>query len=198
MIIISLALLKVNKGGGCVNFEAELGNFLGQSTVKKSIQKVAITAMKAGGSGVVGSLDEARQFVEQAKAAIIASLPPSLTNSYTHRITTEDLLVYEVGLSDDGKLQFELAWNPAAVWRYSLYSPDDSNGVEDIVALFYKGTKPNRRSVYGSWHDKKVYLSQGWHRSADPFLDDCIRQFNAEHKADGVTLKLSSAARHYR
>lgn len=185
-----------------MDFEAELAKFLGQPSVKASIQKTAIAAMKAGGSGVAGSLEDAKKFVEQAKVAIIASLPRSLKDSNYHTFTAADLIVDYTGVSDDGKFQFELSWNPAAVYRPSLYRNGYPGGIEDIVGLFYSGYSANNY-VYGQWASRvmhgetRVYRSRVF-RNPDPFLTDAISKFNADHKVDGVTLKLSPTAQYYR
>lgn len=190
------------KGGDGMDFEAELAKFLGQPTMQKAIQKTAIAAMKAGGGGVAGSLEEAKKFVEQAKAAIIASLPQSLKDSNYHTFTTSDLIVDYVGMSDNGKFQFELSWNPASVHRPSLYQKGYPDGIEDIVGLFHSGYSANHYA-YGPWASRvmhgenRVYRSRVF-RDPDPFLTDAISKFNAEHKADSVTLKLSPTAQRYR
>lgn len=185
-----------------MDFEAELAKFLGQPSIKAPIQKTAVAAMKAGGNGTAGSLADAKGFVEQAKAAIIASLPQGLKDSNYHTFTTADLITDYTGMSDDGKFQFELSWNPAAVHRPSLYQKGYPDGVEDIVGLFYSGYSANNY-VYGPWASRvmhgesRVYRSRVF-RDPDMFLTDAISRFNVAHKADGVTLKLSPTARYYR
>lgn len=184
-----------------MDFEAELAKFLEQPTMQKAIQKTVIAAMKAGGNGVAGSLAEAKKYVEQAKAAIIASLPQSLQDSNYHTFTTADLIVDYVGISDNGKFQFELSWNPAAVHRPSLYQKGYPDGIEDIVGLFHSGYSANNY-VYGPWASRvmhgenRVYRSRVF-RDPDSFLTDAISKFNAEHQADDVTLSLSPTAQYY-
>lgn len=184
-----------------MDFDAELAKFLGTSTMKQSIQKFAVNAMKAGGAGTAGSRQQAEAMVNKAKEAIIASLPQSLRDSNYHTITAADLITNYIGMSDDGKFQFELCWNPAAVQRPSLYQKRYPNGIEDIVGLFHSGYSANNYA-YGRWASRvmhgetRVYRSRVY-RDPDPFLTDAIAQFNADHKNDGVVLKLSPLARYY-
>lgn len=180
-----------------MDFDAELAKFLGTSTMKQSIQKFAIGEMKAGGAGTAGSRQQAEVMVNKAKEAIVASLPLSLKNSRYHKITERDLIVDYVGMSNDGKFQFELSWNPDAVWRDSLYSPGGLNGVDDIVALLENGASPLHHSVWGKWHSRRVYLPQGWRRTPGHFLETCIQWFNIKYQADDVVLRLSPTARYY-
>lgn len=180
-----------------MDFEAELAKFLGQPTMKSALKSHAVAAIKSGGGGVAASLEDAKKFVEEAKKAIIDSLPEVLRASNYHAISVSDLISSYVGITDDGKFQFELSWNPAAVHRPSLYQKKYPNGIEDIVGLFHSGTKASRHSVWGRWHDHRAYLPQGWYREAERFLDDAISAFNTQHQKDGVTLTLLPTAEYY-
>lgn len=184
-----------------MDFEAEIAKFLGTATMKQSVKKFAVSAMKANGAGTAGSLQQAKAMVDKAKEAIVASLPQSLKDSNYHTITTADLITNYIGMSEDGEFQFELWWNPASVQRPSLYQKKYPNGINDVVGLFHSGYSANNY-VYGRWASRVVYGETQVYRSRvyrdpDPFLVDAIALFNAEHKNDGVVLKLAPTARYY-
>lgn len=185
-----------------MSFESDLAKFLGRPSVQKKITAVAVKNIRAGGVGVAGSKAEAEKWVEKAKTAIIQSLPDALRHSAYHEITEQDLLVHYLGISDEGKFQFAMSWNPWAVHRESLYSGGYPEGVEDIVGLFHSGYSANNY-VYGYWKSRQMhginakYRSRGF-RDPDPFLINAIAKFNAENRVNGVELTLDPLARNYR
>lgn len=175
-----------------MDFEAEIAKFLGTATMKQPVKKFATSAIKRNGAGAADTKEQAELLVKKAKSEIIQSLPDVLKTSLNHPITEQDLISTYKGVTDDGKFQFDLSWEPNAVRRYSLYE-DGSGGtkyINDIVALIYSGHKPINKKVWGVWkpYGDRVYLPPGWRRKPNWFLDSAIQEFNLSH--DNVYLEL--------
>nr|DAH36756.1 MAG TPA: hypothetical protein [Caudoviricetes sp.] len=195
-----------------MDFDTEIAKFLGTAQMKQSIYKFAVKAMKGQAPGTALAMSDAEVWAKKARDEIVASLPDVLKNSPYHAITSDDLFVYPGEVTDDGKFRFNLAWNPYAVHRNSLYVEGYPDGIADIVALFHTGYT-TKNYAYGYWDNHQAFAwdprnapdATGdfmWTRSlrnrpASSFLTDAIATFNAAHKADGVVVELLPNAKYY-
>ena len=122
-----------------MDFDAEIAKFLGTAQMNQSIYKFAVKALKGQAPGTARARSDAEAWDKKAREEVVASLPDVLKNSPYHAITSDDLFVYPGEVTDDGKFRLNLAWNPYAVHRNSMYEEGYPDKIADIVALFLTG-----------------------------------------------------------
>lgn len=190
------------------DFDKAIAAYLATPDVKKQMKAhVAKERQRSGGTGGVGDEGTVRAYANEAIAAIIASLPISLRASPNHAISTNDLHIVKIAVNQDGDYEVELAWNPAAIHRTSLYEDGYPEGVQDIVALLSTGYRAHA-PVWGYWDGHTASSldlrsitgtdakhTSAWqksltYRAADPFLQVAVAAFNAAHTKDHVKIKL--------
>ena len=112
--------------------------------------------------------------------------------------------VYGPFTAQDGRDEYRVFFEPAAVHRESLYNEGYPDGLENIILLYSKGGKPNKHAVYEHGivrgrsnkyvsFNRGLYLSKGYTVHPDPFLRNGIAAINAEMAKDGITVVLHPA-----
>lgn len=200
-----------------MDFDAELETFLNQTDMKDSLHKFAMNRLRFD---YQTELAIAKTYAEQARNAIVSSLPDSLKYSKNGAIGVDDLIIFPGRLRKDGVFVFELGWNPTVIHRDSLYEDGYPDGIEDIVGLLTTGYSA-KNYVYGLWfghspsmdvHHNGVWKN-GTHqldpsrdfvnmrsrkqRAADKFLQRGIDAFNRAHISDGVKVSIMPSAKYY-
>lgn len=189
-----------------LDFEAELAKFLDQPAMQAAFHSFAAQQIKSGAGGTGGTAQvkaDATKFAIEARRAIIASLPPALRHKRTgmysvgsdRPITEGDLILSEPEATENGDFVVRLSWNPAAIYRESLYEEGYPNGVEDIVAVF-TSSKERKNYVYGYWHDSPHSVRSRKTARRDTFIQDAISSFNASHRGDRVKIVMEDPRRY--
>lgn len=173
-----------------MKLDAALQEYMKLPHVKESFSTYCQTV------GAKKRRQSADKYLEEAKRAILESLPSALSAKINVMIDGTK----QVDKNGNQIITFD--FDKRQLHRSSLYEEEYENGIDDIVALFSKGYKA-RNYVYGWWDGHGGYGDLGrnlewssWirsriQRSPDPFILMAVAKFNEKHKDEGVMLKLT-------
>lgn len=124
-------------------------------------------------------IEQAKKMGEEMRDILYANLPVGLQAS----ISASDIIVSAPKVQADGSMLVELNFRPEALERESLDPDKYPEGVDNIIRLFSHGYTAYG-DVVGIWHEHEQWNLR--HRSADPFMQNAVDEFNALHGGAGV------------